>query len=379
MKVKFESYESHYRTLWMEFETVRMINQRLLPHEFSIYDAKTCEDTCKAIKDMTVRGAGAIGTAAGYAMAQAALEAVGKKLDRFDFWLYMNEHEQMIKETRPTAQNLFYAVNRVKKSMYENASNGLSLEAIAAMAKGESNKIADEDAMACKNIGVFGEPLVKKLDWTKDKDTITILTHCNAGWLAFVDYGTALSPVYEAHRKGKKVRVLVDYTAPRAQGAKLTCWELRNEGIEHLLIPDTAPGYFMSKGEVDLVIVGADRITRAGYVANKIGTFQVATMAREFKIPFYVAAPTSTIDNSLVFGNEIPIEYRSEEEVLFVDGRIQTTYLHNTVVKVLVPPEGTRAINPAFDVTPNTLIKKIITEKGVIEPVHAHTLPDLRT
>ena len=378
MRVRLESGDRYIPTLWMQDSVVKMINQRLLPHEFSIYDSNTCEDTCRAIKDMTVRGAGAIGAAAGYAMAQAALEASLLK-DRFEFWISMLEKEKMIKNTRPTAQNLFYAVERVKNSLIMHSQKSPNLEHLARMAKAEAIGIAHNDAAACKAIGEYGEPLVKKLDWTKDKDTITILTHCNAGWLAFVDWGTALSPVYEAHRKGKKVRVLVDYTAPRCQGAKLTCWELKNECIEHLLIPDTAPGYLMSQGEVDLVIVGADRITRAGYVANKIGTFQVATMAREFKIPFYVAAPTSTIDNKLVFGNEIPIEYRSEEEVLITEGRMKTSdlWLSNTVVKVYIPPEGTRAINPAFDVTPNTLIKKIITEKGIIEPVYAHTLPDL--
>lgn len=368
MLVKSDNESKHYRTVWMENSTVHMINQKLLPHKFSIFDANTSSDTCIAIKDMTVRGAGAIGAAAGYAMAQAAMEALSAK-GRFDFWAYIDRHVDMIKNTRPTAQNLFYAVGRVKNAIQSVGT--ANLEEIASKARLEANKIADGDADACKKIGESGEALIKKLGWTKEKDTITILTHCNAGWLAFVDYGTALSPIYQAKRNGKKVRVLADATAPRYQGAKLTCWELQNEGIEHYLVPDTASGYLMSRGEVDLVIVGADRITRNGDVANKIGTFQVAAMARHFGIPFYVAAPISTIDMKLSGGNEIPIECRSEDEVLIVDGRLKTSelYLMDTVVKVHVPPEGTKALNPAFDVTPSYLINKIITEKGIFDPI----------
>src|SRR3989338_7622116 len=283
MLVKEGQEQKHYRTIWMADGVVHMINQRALPHNFEIFNSQTCSETAIAIRDMTVRGAGAIGAAAGYAMVQAALEALKRsKKDNLSisvpenilntlFWSYVDDKEQTIKATRPTAQNLFYAVDRVKNEMIKHT----DLEEIANSAVSEAQEIAEEDIIMCKLIGKFGEPLIKKLDWTKDKDTITILTHCNAGWLAFVDYGTALSPVYEAHRKGKKVRVLVDATTPRYQGAKLTCWELQNEGIEHYLIADTASGFLMSKGEVDLVIVGADRITKNGDVANKIGTLQV--------------------------------------------------------------------------------------------------------
>lgn len=376
MQVKFGNESKHYRTVWMEDGIVYMINQRALPHNFEIFNSKTSSYTTIAIRDMTVRGAGAIGATAGYAIAQAALEALAKsKRNNLDmsvsedflntlFWSYVHEKENEIKATRPTAQNLFYAVERVKNEMIKHT----TLEEITDSAVLEAQKIADEDANACRIIGKLGEPLVKKLYWTKDKDTITILTHCNAGWLAFVDYGSALSPIYEAKRRGKKIRVLSDATTPRYQGAKLTCWELKNEDIEHYLIADTASGFLMSQGEVDLVIVGADRIAKNGDVANKIGTLQVATMAKHFAIPFYVAAPSSTIDLKMLSDKQIPIEYRSEEEVTCVEGGIfdRNGKLQN--VSVQVPPYGTKAINPAFDVTPNYMIKKIITEKGIFVP-----------
>lgn len=363
MIVKEGPQERHYRTIWMEENTVKMIDQRLLPNQFSIFHARTLEETCIAIKDMTVRGAGAIGAAAGYAMAQAAHDARDKGT-WFSYWMAIAEN--MIKSTRPTAQNLFYAVERVKKAI--NIKNFYNFTELANLARAEAESIAHDDEEACKKIGELGESLVTKLGWTKDKDTITILTHCNAGWLAFVDYGTALSPIYEAKRLGKKIRVLSDATTPRYQGAKLTCWELQNEGIEHYLIPDTASGYLMSKGEVDLVIVGADRIAENGDVANKIGTFQVATMANYFKIPFYVAAPTSTIDLKLNDGSEIPIEYRSEDEVTCVEGCVFDRNGKLQKMSVQIPPFRTSAINPAFDVTPNEMITKIITEKGILDP-----------
>lgn len=364
MIVRENSKEIHYRTVWMEENTVKMIDQKLLPNTFSIYNARTLEDTCIAIKNMTVRGAGAIGAAAGYAMAQAAHEA-SKTGKWFDYWMALAENR--IKATRPTAQNLFYAVDRVKNAIYsiKKPRNYIELDFAA---RAEAEAIAHDDADACKIIGELGETLVQKLDWTKDHDTITILTHCNAGWLAFVDYGTALSPIYQAKRNGKKIRVLSDETRPRQQGAKLTCWELQNEDIDYYLIPDTAAGYLMSKGEVDLIIVGADRITKNGDVANKIGTFQVATMAKMTGIPFYVAAPTSTIDMKLSNGSEIPIEYRNEEEVTNVEGCIFDRYGQLQNIAVQVPPFRTRAINPSFDVTPNNLITKIITEKGILDP-----------
>ncbi|MBW2989349.1 S-methyl-5-thioribose-1-phosphate isomerase [Candidatus Woesearchaeota archaeon] len=313
----------HYRTVWMKDGTVKLINQPLLPGRFEICSCYSYKETAEAIRTMVVRGAGAIGAAAGYAMAQASMhnEDIG-------------EAARLIRSTRPTAQNLFYAVEKVMKS-------GSKEEAIKT-----AQGIADEDAESCRKIGEFGESLIK--------DGSRVLTHCNAGWLAFVDWGTALSPIYSAKRKGRKVFVFVDETRPRLQGARLTAWELSNENVEHRIIADNASGHYMKKGEVDIVITGADRIAANGDTANKIGTYEKAVLAKENNIPFYIAAPTSTIDINCESGDNIPIEEREEKEVLEVRG-------------VRLAPEKSHARNPAFDVTPARYIKGIITEKGIIE------------
>ena len=321
----------------MKNGSVFMIEQNLLPFEFRIYEAKTCKDTCQAIKNMTVRGAGAIGAAAGYAMAQAFIE--GNPGGRSE-----------IESTRPTAQNLFYAVKRV----YDKAINA---KAPKTAALEEAQAIADEDAENCGKIGQFGEKLIK--------NGYGIETHCNAGWLAFVDWGSALSPVYAAARKGKKVFVYADETRPRSQGARLTAWELGNENILHAIIPDNAGAYLMSKGKVDLMIVGADRIAANGDTANKIGTLEKAICAKEFGIPFYIAAPTSTIDLKCGTGKEIPIEERDMREVLYQTGPDKRGVMR----EVLVCSPGSKALNPAFDVTPAKYITGIITEKGIIKPL----------
>ncbi|MFA4906327.1 MAG: S-methyl-5-thioribose-1-phosphate isomerase [Candidatus Margulisiibacteriota bacterium] len=318
-----------YRTVWMEGETVFLIDQNQLPFKFKIVKAKTCRDTCLAIKYMIVRGAGAIGAAAGFAMAQAVLEG-----DR-------ERGRRRIEATRPTAQNLFYGVERVYR---------------AKDAYREAQAIADEDAGGCKKIGECGNKLIKK--------GARILTHCNAGWLAFVDYGSALSPIYAAHRQGKKIFVFVDETRPRGQGARLTAWELKNEKVPHAIIPDNAAAHFMSQGEIDLVIVGADRIAKNGDTANKIGTLEKAICAKRYGIPFYVAAPTSTFDLKCKSGKQIPIEERGQEEVLYQAGLTKS----GKVEKVLVCSPGSTAKNPAFDVTPVELIAGYITEKGVLTP-----------
>jgi len=320
----------HYRTVWMEGKSVFMIEQNLLPFEFKVHEAKTYQETCLAIKTMIVRGAGAIGAAAGFAMAQAFIA----KADP-------DKAKKEIEATRPTAQNLFYAVKRV----YESA------DPIA-----EAQKIADEDALNCQKIGEFGNTLIK------DGDKIE--THCNAGWLAFVDHGTALSPIFNANNSDKKVFVYVDETRPRGQGARLTAWELKNENIPHAIIADNAGAFLMSKGKIDLMIVGADRIAANGDVANKIGTLEKAIAAREFGIPFYVAAPTSTFDLKCPDGRSIPIEERSEEEVLYQTGMSEDGLIR----KILVCSPGSNAYNPAFDITPSKYITGIITEKGIINP-----------
>jgi len=322
----------HYRTVWLEGSIVKMLNQPLIPHKFEVIELKDYIETSKAIKDMIVRGAGAIGATAGFAMAQAFLADEDIK-----------KAAEVIKSTRPTAQNLFYAVEKVLKAKDKE-------EAVKI-----SQSIADEDADACKKIGEFGEPLIK--------DNMKLLTHCNAGWLAFVDWGSALSPIYTAKRKGKNVFVFADETRPRCQGSRLTAFELGNEGIPHAIIADNAAGYYMKKGEIDLVIVGSDRIAANGDVANKIGTYEKAVLAKENNIPFYVAAPTSTIDINTKSGDDIPIEERNQEEVLFAKGWSD----NNKFEKVRLSPKTSKAKNPAFDVTPAKYIKGIITEKGIVE------------
>ena len=331
----------YYRTVWMEGSSVFMIDQTLLPFEFKIFEAKTWKDCCFAIKNMTTRGAGAIGATAGFAMAQAYMEFVGK-----NNLTLLNKAKEEIKATRPTARNLFYAVEKVYKA------GQISPE----KATEEAQTLADENIEEARLIGQYGNELIA--------DGFRIETHCNAGWLGFVDYGSALSPIFVAHNAGKKIFIYVDETRPRSQGARLTAWELQNEGIPHAIIPDNAGAYYMSKGEVDLMIVGADRIAANGDAANKIGTLEKAIVAKEFGVPFYVAAPLSTFDMNCRSGNQIIIEHRNQEEVLFQTGLDST----GNLVEIQVANPGSQALNPAFDVTPAKYIKGIITEKGIISP-----------
>lgn len=347
----------HYRTVWMSAGAVRLIDQQRLPHRFSVRTLRSHAETAEAIRSMAVRGAGAIGAAAGFAMAQAAREALTQR----DYALYMEGAASTVRATRPTAQNLFYAVERVlSATMRAHDSSGARAAAVAA-AK-EAQAVADEDAEACRAIGAHGEPLIRS--------GMRILTHCNAGWLAFVDWGSALSPVYAAKRAGKKVFVFADETRPRCQGAQLTSWELLNEGVEHAVIADNAAGHLISRGEVDMAIVGSDRIAANGDVANKIGTYEKALLCHEHGVPFYVAAPTSTIDAACASGASIPIEERSEDEVLCCWGLSSRGKLE----RVRIAPKGARARNPAFDVTPARLITAIITERGIVKPADVASL-----
>jgi len=336
--------EKSYQTVWIEGTSVFMIQQNLLPFEFKIHECPTYWDTCMAITDMIVRGAGAIGAAAGYAMAQAFLLS-NKKTKA----LTIREARQDIENTRPTAKNLFYAVERVYQAGLISPENAMI----------EAQRIALEDSQNSKKIGEYGAELFGR--------SINILTHCNAGWLAFVDYGTALAPIYLAKRQGKDVFVYVDETRPRNQGAKLTAWELHNDGVPHVIIPDNAAAALMAKKKIDFVIVGADRIAANGDVANKIGTLEKAIIAKEFDVPFYVAAPTSTFDLECKTGKNIPIEERDQDEVLYQTGIDN----NGNVIKVLVSSPGSKALNPSFDVTPAKYITGIITEKGIIK---AHSM-----
>jgi methylthioribose-1-phosphate isomerase len=337
--VKFNG--KHYRTVWMEGSSVFLIDQTLLPFEFKIVEIKVHTGTCDAIRDMTVRGAGAIGAAAGFAMAQAFLEAENQAGQG-----YVDKAKLLIENTRPTAKDLFAATGRVYNAGMMGA--GQAVE--------EAQQIATEYISHALAIGQYGEELIR--------DQFRILTHCNAGWLAFVDYGSALSPVYAAWNNGKKLFVYADETRPRSQGARLTAWELLHEGIPHCIIPDNAAATLMSQGKVDIVITGADRIAVNGDVANKIGTLEKAILAKEFGIPFYIAAPLSTFDRACRSGAEIIIEERSENEVLFQHGPDPAGIFHT--IRVANP--GSAAWNPAFDVTPAKYITAIITEKGIIKP-----------
>jgi S-methyl-5-thioribose-1-phosphate isomerase len=324
----------------MEGSTVYLINQTLLPFEFSIYRAEKYQDCCYAIETMVVRGAGAIGATAGFAMAQAFLEA-----DKHNNAEIIEQAKIAITATRPTAQDLFYAVERVFRAGIQGSEEAVK----------EASAIAEENVKAAKQIGFFGNVLIE--------DGFRIATHCNAGWLGFVDYGSALSPIYTANEHGKKVFVYVDETRPRSQGARLTAWELANEGVPHAIIADNATAYFMAKGDINLMIVGADRIAANGDVANKIGTLEKAIIAEKYGIPFYVTAPLSTIDLNTPSGDSIPIEERDPSEVIFMEGP-ETS---GKVSRIRVTNPGSDVMNPAFDVTPAGLISGIITEKGLVK------------
>ena len=338
MKVKGQNY----RTVWFEDNGVHFIEQNLLPFDFKIHQAHSCRECCEAIVTMQVRGAGAIGALAGFAMAQAFLEAPSG--DRFhDF---VRQARAAIEATRPTARNLFYATERVYRSGLISRK-----EAVA-----EAQRIADQDSDDARRIGEYGVSLIS--------DGFGIETHCNAGWLAFVDYGSALSPIYLAHQQGKKIFVYVDETRPRSQGARLTAWELHEAGIPHTIIPDNAGAYLMAGKKIDLMITGADRIAANGDTANKIGTFEKAIVAHELGVPFYIAAPTSTFDLNCQDGDHIPIEERSGDEVLYQDGITR----EGKRERILVCSPGSTAFNPSFDVTPAKYITGIITEKGIIQP-----------
>jgi methylthioribose-1-phosphate isomerase len=349
MRIKLGGGTRDILTLWREDSKVKMIDQRLLPHRFELLTLNDHRETARAIKDMATRGAGAVGCAAGYAMAQAAQEAANLPADRFS--AYMAEAAETVRGTRPTAVNLFHAVERCM-----DAAEGGSVSAKAMNVVEEADRIAAEDLEASRLIGEYGAGLIG--------DGYRVLTHCNAGALAFIDQGTALSPIRVAHKLGRRVFVWVDETRPRSQGARLTAWELEMEEIPYALIVDNAAGYYMRRGEVDMVIVGADRVAANGDVANKVGTYEKAVVAKENGVPFYVAAPEMTFDRETPRGDDVEIEERSHEEVnrvwgLDADGEYRW---------VQVPMEGTPARNPAFDVTPARYITGFVTEKGIISP-----------
>ncbi len=342
-----------YRSIWFDeaSESVAFIDQNKLPHSFRIDHLRSLEDAADAILHMGVRGAPLIGATAAFGMYLALRTDTSVA--------YEKQAARTLLATRPTAVNLRWAIERLRERLRQAPNHERT-----AVALEEARQIAEDDVQTCEAIGEHGLKLLEKIWKEKEgkQDTLRILTHCNAGWLATVDWGTALAPVYKAHRAGIPIQVWVDETRPRSQGAKLTAWELAAEGIAHKLIVDSASGHVMQRGLVDCCIVGSDRTSASGDVCNKIGTYPTALAARDNEIPFYVALPTSTIDWTIHHGlREIPIEERDANEVCEVSGITSA----GKIETVRVPPANTPAANYAFDVTPRHLVSGLITERGV--------------
>ena len=338
-----------YRTIWFENNIVKIIDQTKLPHQFIIIDLKTVKDSINAIKTMEVRGAPLIGATAAYGLVLSIIE----KNDQS----FLKKSSEDLIASRPTAINLKWAVDRMMKKLL-----GINSNEVLKIALEEAKAIIEEDVTFCKNIGVNGLKIIEEIS-NKKKDTVNILTHCNAGWLATIDWGTATSPIYHAHRKGIKVHVWVDETRPRNQGSNLTSYELNEEGIPNTIITDNAGGILMQRGQVDMCIVGTDRTLSNGDVCNKIGTYLKALSAKDNNVPFYVALPSSTIDWSIKDHKQIPIEERNSEELSHVEGVDE----NNEIKKVRIYPQKSKSLNLAFDITPAKLVTKLITEKGICE------------
>ncbi len=363
MNVTVGKRTGHFRTVAFDAanNSVLLIEQRLLPHEFKIIATRDFRETARAITDMVVRGAGAIGATAAYGLAQGALAFRGGNLEKFS--AQVEKVYQTLAAARPTAVDPVNAMNDVRHAM----SSGETVGEKQSLALAAAEEFANEDARHCEEIGRHGAGLIR--------NGMKILTHCNAGWLAFVDIGTATAPMYAAQAQGKKFHVFCDETRPRSQGATLTAWELAQQKISHQIIADNAAGHLMQRGEINLVIVGSDRtLGRTGEVTNKIGTYTKAVLAARHKIPFYVAIPLSTIDWNLKRGFDIPIEERHEHEVLGAWGITKSG--QREYIRVANPTSGAR--NPGFDVTPAELITGIITPAGIFKPKelwgHRHEL-----
>ena len=346
---------SKFRTIWpTEDRFVEVIDQRKLPHEFVVVKLETYKDAEIAIKDMTVRGAPLIGATAAYGIYLAVREMVEKELDGS----FLDQAFSDLRASRPTAVNLFWALDKMLDAL-DNC-EGDFLQTSWEMAQ----VIVEEDVETCRMIGVHGLPIIEEISNRKNGEVVNILTHCNAGMLGCVEWGTITSPIYQALEKGIKVHVWVDETRPRNQGSNLTCYELTKHGVPHTLIVDNAGGHLMQHGFVDMVIVGTDRTTRQGDVANKIGTYLKALAAKDNNVPFYVALPSTTLDWTINDGlKEIPIEERNQDEVRYMIGKGES----GKIESVLICPETTQASNYGFDVTPAKLVTKIITERGVCD------------
>ena len=338
-----------YRTIWFENNVVKIIDQTKLPHQFIIKDLKTVKDSINAIKVMEVRGAPLIGATAAYGLVLAVIE-------NNDLSFLKKSAESLI-NSRPTAINLKWAVDRMMKKL-----SGVNNKKILEITMNEAKDICEEDVKFCENIGLNGLKIIEEI-YNKKKDTVNILTHCNAGWLATINWGTATSPIYQAHKKGIPVHVWVDETRPRNQGANLTSYELNEEGIKNTIIADNTGGILMQRGKVDMCIVGTDRTLSNGDVCNKIGTYLKALAAFDNKVPFYVALPSSTIDWDIKNSKDIPIEERDSKELSNIDGVNSKGEIEN----VLIYPKKSKTMNLAFDITPAKYVTKLITEKGICD------------
>jgi methylthioribose-1-phosphate isomerase len=339
---------THYRTIWPTATgSVRVIDQTRLPFEFSTVDLNSLDDAAQAIQTMVVRGAPLIGATAAYGMALALRSNASDA--------YLDEAARILRATRPTAQNLAWALARMREALA-----GVAPEERADAAFRQAALICEADVEQCRAIGAHGFEVIRRFA-DKAGRTVNVLTHCNAGWLACVDWGTALAPIYMAHDAGIPIHVWVDETRPRNQGAALTAFELGAHGVPHTVIADNLGGHLMQRGQVDMVIVGSDRTTAAGDVCNKVGTYLKALAACDNGVPFYVALPLSTIDWSLNEGSDIPIEERSAMELTHITGRTSSGAMET----VRVVSEGSPGLNLAFDVTPARLVTALITERGV--------------
>jgi len=338
-----------YRTIWYEDNVVKIIDQTKLPHQFIVKELKTVKDAINAIKVMEVRGAPLIGGTAAYGIALAV-----KENNNLEF--IKKSAEELI-HSRPTAINLKWAVDRMIQKL-----SGINSDQILRIALNEAKEICDEDEKFCENIGINGLKIIEEI-YNKKKDTVNILTHCNAGWLATINWGTATSPIYHAHKKGIPVHVWVDETRPRNQGANLTSYELNEEKIPNTIIADNTGGILMQRGEVDMCIVGTDRTLSNGDVCNKIGTYLKALAAHDNNVPFYVALPSSTIDWDIKDAKDIPIEERNSEELSHIEGIDE----NNEIKKVFIYPKKSKSMNLAFDVTPAKYVTGLITERGISE------------
>ncbi len=345
------------RPIWFnqKTQTVQVIDQRFLPHKMIIEDLITVDQVIHAIKEMYVRGAPLIGATGALGVYVSLVQENNNGADN----AYLEAECKRLKDARPTAMNLFWGVDRIRDAVLKETNYDTRVQTALALAL----EVVEEEAVNCQKIGEYGLSIIKEIAEQKNGEPVNILTHCNAGWLACIEYGTATAPMYTAFDAGIDIHVWVDETRPLNQGSRLTAWELGKHGIKHTVITDNAGGHLMQHGMVDLVIVGTDRTTRAGDVANKIGTYLKALAAKDNGIPFYVALPSSTFDWEITDGvKDIPIEERDPDEIRYVQGLCD-----GEIKSVLVPPEDSQAANHAFDVTPARLVTGCITERGIVE------------